>query len=69
MMIDPPPPFGHARADGLGCEKLVVEIERQGPSPGLRFKITHRVTIVLAGVVDQNINAAARLFDLGNGPT
>ena len=54
--------------DRLGREELVVEIEGERASPVIRLDLGIVVPVVLAGVVDENVDAAPLGFDGPQAP-
>ena len=64
-MIGARAPCRHALRDRLRREELVIEIERECAPPVIRLHLGHVVPVVLAGIVDENVDTAVIAFDPG----
>ena len=64
-MTEPRPARAMPFDDGLRGEELMIEIERQRPAPVLRLDLAHVMAVVLAGIVDENVDAALVVLDRG----
>ncbi len=56
----------HRRHHGLGGEELMAEVHRHALVPIFRRDLLDRVAIVVRGIVDQDVDAAKLLFQIGD---